>query len=199
MATRGTVTHSGGATAPLQPNGVYIGTITAVTSPLAAKVRISALGITVGPCRAIDGLSLEKGKQVLCMFLNGRLSEMAIVGTLSGVVPEEEQNFGGSYAAITTITTTTYVPTIADLPNLLNFVNSSQVIVTLPLYSSQPFEVGAVLDITQGGAGQVDVIGDTGVVVRCTALAETRSQYSIISAIKIAINEWIVIGDLAVI
>lgn len=85
MATRGTVTHSGGASAPLQPNGTYVGIVTAVTAPMSAKVRISSLGITVGPCRAVDGVVLEKGKQVLCIFLNGRLSEMAIIGNISGV------------------------------------------------------------------------------------------------------------------
>lgn len=193
MATRGTVTHSGGATAPLQPNGVYIGTITAVTAEFAAKVRIAALGITVGPCRAIDGLVLEKGKQVLCMFLNGRLSEMVIVGSFSS------SGTGSSYQSVVTITDTSYIPSVSDQPKLLNFVNASPVLVTLPLYSNQPFEIGSVVDITQGGTGQITIQGDTGVTVRTTALAKTRTQYSVVSIIKIDTNEWVLVGDLAVV
>lgn len=81
MSTRSTVTHFGGDSSPTQSNAIYVGTITAVASAYKAKVKIPALNITVGPCRAIDGVSLEKNRQVLCMFTNGRFSDAVIIGT----------------------------------------------------------------------------------------------------------------------
>lgn len=86
MVTRNAVAHSGGASFPLQPNGIYLGVIAVAYSDISATVTVQALGnITVGPCRAIDGLDLSTGKQVLCCYINGQMDEMVIIGTLSGV------------------------------------------------------------------------------------------------------------------
>lgn len=86
MTTRNPVAHSGGASNPLQPNGIYIGVVETRFSNISATVKVPALGnIVVGPCRAVDGLSLVKGRQVLCCYINGQMDEMVIIGTLSGV------------------------------------------------------------------------------------------------------------------
>lgn len=85
MVTRNAVAHSGGASFPLQPNGIYLGVIAVAYSNISATVKVPALGnITIGPCRAIDGLSLSSGRQVLCCYINGQMDEMVIIGTLSG-------------------------------------------------------------------------------------------------------------------
>lgn len=85
MTTRKPVTHFGGASNPTQPNGIYLGVIATKYSNISATVKVAALGnIVIGPCRAIDGLSLSKGMQVLCCYINGQLDEMVIIGTLSG-------------------------------------------------------------------------------------------------------------------
>ena len=84
MTTRNPITHQGGASNPSQPFGIYTGVVTTRYSDVSAMVKVSALGITIGPCRAIDGLSLSKGTQVLCCYINGVMDEMVILGTLSG-------------------------------------------------------------------------------------------------------------------
>lgn len=84
MTTRNVVTHAGGASSPSQPFGMYTGTVEIALSDILASVKVPALGITVGPCRAIDGLKLEKGTQVLCCYINGTMDEMVIVGTFRG-------------------------------------------------------------------------------------------------------------------
>lgn len=85
MTTRDPVTHSGGSSHPLQPNGMYIGRVETKFSNVRATVKIASLGnIVIGPCRAVDGLQLAKNRQVLCCFLDGRMDQMVIIGTLAG-------------------------------------------------------------------------------------------------------------------
>lgn len=86
MTTRNPVATFGGASNPTQPNSIYIGIVSVKYSDISATVTVPALGnIAIGPCRAIDGLSLTQNGQVLCCFLNGQFDEMVIIGTLSGV------------------------------------------------------------------------------------------------------------------
>jgi hypothetical protein len=85
MTTRNVVTHFGGASSPLQPNGIYLATIAAKTSNFSATVTVPALGVTIGPCRAVDGLTFSVGSQVLCTYIDGLLDDMVIIGTLKGV------------------------------------------------------------------------------------------------------------------
>lgn len=84
MTTRNVVTHSGGASHPLQPNGLYVGVISVLYSSASASVKVQALGdIVIGPCRALSGLSLSVGKQVLCSYVNGQTDEMIILGVIA--------------------------------------------------------------------------------------------------------------------
>lgn len=86
MTTRNPVTRFGGASNPSKPNGLYIGIIAVKFSNTSANITIPSLGnVIIGPCRAVDGLDLSVGGQVLCAYINGQLDEMMILGTLSGV------------------------------------------------------------------------------------------------------------------
>jgi hypothetical protein len=49
----------------------------------------------------------------------------------------------------------------------------------------------------QYGAGQVTISGDTGVTVRATPTNKLRATYSTASIIKIATDEWVLAGDVA--
>lgn len=78
------------------------------------------------------------------------------------------------------------------------FVNSaSDVTCTIPANSSEAFDVGAVIEVIQGGAGRVTFSGAGGVVIyTADSLVKTRKQYASGSLVKIATDTWILGGDL---
>ena len=91
----------------------------------------------------------------------------------------------------------TYTAVLADAGKLVKFTNSSTADFIIPTNASEAFSIGQRIDILQYGTGQVEVVGDTGVTVRATPTANLRAQYSSASIIKIATDEWILAGDLA--
>jgi len=92
---------------------------------------------------------------------------------------------------------TTYTAVLLDAGKLLKFTNSSTVDLVIPTNASDAFEIGQRIDLTQFGTGQVEVVGDTGVTIRATPTNKLRAQYSVASVIKIATDEWLLAGDLA--
>lgn len=109
-----------------------------------------------------------------------------------------------SLAAITlrAVTTTSDTFVLADLRNkLVTYNNASPIAVTIPLNSSVAFPIGTAINIAQTGAGQVTVSGASGVTVRSTGgtatTPKTRVQYSAMTCVKIATDEWLCIGDLS--
>ena len=95
------------------------------------------------------------------------------------------------------VKTETYTAVLADAGKLLRFTNSTTVDFVIPTNDAAAFAVGQRIDLAQYGTGQVEVLGDTGVTVRATPTAKLRAQYSVASIIKIATNEWLLAGDLA--
>jgi hypothetical protein len=91
----------------------------------------------------------------------------------------------------------TYTAVLSDAGKLVKFTNSSTADFIIPLNASAAFSVGQRIDILQYGSGQVEVVGDTGVTIRATPTANLRAQYSSASIIKIATDEWVLAGDLA--
>jgi hypothetical protein len=69
--------------------------------------------------------------------------------------------------------------------------------IIIPTNAAHAFSIGQRIDIMQYGAGQVTVAGDTGVTLRATPTSKLRATYSSASIIKIAENEWVLAGDLA--
>jgi hypothetical protein len=95
------------------------------------------------------------------------------------------------------VKTETYTAVLADAGKLLRFTNSTTADFVVPDNDAAAFAVGQRIDLAQYGTGQVEVVGDTGVTVRATPTAKLRAQYSVASIIKIATNEWLLAGDLA--
>jgi len=109
-----------------------------------------------------------------------------------------------SFASVTlrAVTTTTDTFVLADLRNkLVTYSNAAAIAVTIPLNSSVAFPIGTSINIAQTGAGQLTVSGDAGVTVRSTGATattpKTRAQYSAITCVKIATDEWLCLGDIA--
>lgn len=68
--------------------------------------------------------------------------------------------------------------------------------VYVPTNSQVPFVVGTQITVLQKNLGQTTILGNSGVTVRSTPANRLRAIYSSASLIKIATNEWILVGDL---
>ena len=91
---------------------------------------------------------------------------------------------------------TTYSTVVADNGKLITTSNSSAVTITI----TTGYAIGAQINVSQLGAGQVTVQGDTGVTIVSTGSSanapKTRLQYSSLTAICTATDTWLVVGDI---
>lgn len=71
-------------------------------------------------------------------------------------------------------------------------ISGSTVNITVPNNSAVAFPIGAVVNIIQGGAGQVNLLQASGVTIN--GGTSTRGQYRALSIIKVGLNEWDSIG-----
>ena len=93
-------------------------------------------------------------------------------------------------------TGTTYTLALTDKNKLVTLNNASAITVTVPTNAAVAYSTGSIVNLQQIGAGQVTVVGDTGVTVNGTG-TKTRVQWSAASLLKTATNTWTLIGDLA--
>jgi len=106
---------------------------------------------------------------------------------------------GGSigYVGVNNQTGTTYTIVLADSGKLVTLSNASPVTVTLPQDSSVAIPVGERVDFAGIGVGLVTFAAGSGATVNGTPSLVTRARYSAATAIKIAANTWLLVGDLA--
>jgi hypothetical protein len=121
----------------------------------------------------------------------------------SGTDYEVEWGAGGGgspvigYVGVNNQTGTTYTIVLADSGKLVTLDNASPVTVTLPQDSSVALPVGERIDFAGIGVGLVTFAAGTGATVNGTPSLVTRARYSAATAVKIAANTWLLVGDLA--
>jgi hypothetical protein len=103
---------------------------------------------------------------------------------------------GGGPLSVTlnTQTGTAYTTVLADANKLVT-LDSTGISVTIPVASSVAYPTGSQIHLYQSGTGQATVVGDTGVSVNSSNGLKTRTQYSVATVIKVAVNSWVLIGD----
>jgi hypothetical protein len=95
-----------------------------------------------------------------------------------------------------------YSITSTDLGGIVNFTGSSAETVTISTDSTLSLSTtyGQIIEIIQTGTGQVTFAAASGVTIYSTGYTSTapvlRTRYSSSSAIRIAANTWIVVGDI---
>jgi hypothetical protein len=98
-------------------------------------------------------------------------------------------------------TGTTYTTVLADNGKLVTQTNASPITTTIPPNSSVAYPVGAQINVTQFGAGQVTFAQGVGVTIVSTGATASapklRAQYSTATAIQTATDNWLVVGDIA--
>jgi hypothetical protein len=90
-------------------------------------------------------------------------------------------------------TGTTYTTVLGDASNVVTLNNASPITVTLP---AGVYSVGQSLNFVQLGVGQVTFQGDGTSTVKYTPGLKTRAQNSTVSALVIATNTFLLVGDL---
>jgi hypothetical protein len=98
-------------------------------------------------------------------------------------------------------TGTTYTTVLADNGKLITQSNASAITTTIPPNSSAAYPVGAQINVTQFGAGQVTFAQGAGVTIVSTGASASapklRAQYSTATAIQTATDTWLVVGDIS--
>jgi hypothetical protein len=97
-------------------------------------------------------------------------------------------------------TGTTYTTVLADNGKLITQSNASAITTTIAAFGSVAYPVGSQINFVQLGAGQVTIQGAGGVTIVSTgATASTpklNTQYSTATAICLATDSWLVVGDI---
>lgn len=94
-------------------------------------------------------------------------------------------------------TGTTFTPALSDAGKLVTLNNAAAIALTIPPNSSVAFGVGDSVDFAQIGAGQVTVSPGSGVTLIATPGLKFRAQGSAATAVKIATDTWLLVGDLS--
>jgi hypothetical protein len=90
---------------------------------------------------------------------------------------------------------TTYTTVLSDAGKLVELNNASAITLTVPPSSSVAYNTGTQIQILQTGAGQVTVVGGSGVTVNATPGLKLRAQWSTATLIYRGSNNWVLLGD----
>lgn len=106
-----------------------------------------------------------------------------------------EQTQAAARPGINNQTGTAYTVVASDELKLIRCTNAAAITVTVPPESTTSLPIGFITHIYQAGAGQVTISPGSGVTIRHPTTLKTRVQYASLSLIKIATNEFQVVGD----
>jgi hypothetical protein len=94
-------------------------------------------------------------------------------------------------------TGTTYTLALSDAGKLVTLSNASAITLTIPAETTVVFPTGSRVDIAQLGAGQVTVVGASGVDVDAKdGDDKLLGQFSAATLIYLGSDDWLMIGDL---
>jgi hypothetical protein len=191
------VSHSAGATVKHVLTGDDLTWFEANSSPVASwGIRGSSSGTTTLVANAIASGTLTLPATTDTVVVTNATQTLTSKTLTSPTVNTPTINDARQNITLNAQTSTTYTLVLTDNGRLVTLNNASPITVTVPPNSSVAFATGAIVNIQQIGAGQVTVVGDTGVTVNGSG-TKTRVQWSAGSIIKTGTDTWTLIGDLA--
>ena len=99
---------------------------------------------------------------------------------------------------VATAITNTYTLVLSDAHKVIPLNKATAFTVTVPPNSSVAFNIGDQVNLLQTGAGQITVAGGAGVTLRSQGpKLKLNGQYAAATLVKIAANEWVLIGNTA--
>jgi hypothetical protein len=165
-----------------------------------ANAHVSATGST----GSITVHGLAAGSNVVGTTDTQTLTNKTISGgTITGATINYNSNTITNLPApnfdltLNDVTGTAYTLALADKNKLITLDNAATGTVTIPLNSSVAFPTGSQVHMVMKGTGPFSVTGASGVTVNATPGLNFRAQWSAATAIKIATDSWILLGDLS--
>jgi len=115
------------------------------------------------------------------------------------IVPGSVRTLVDSLAGVSSAAqTSSYTAVLTDAGTVVEMNAAGALNFTVPPNSSVAYDIGAVIEVCQIGAGQVTLVAGAGVTLRTpTGTLTTRAQYSTVSIRKRGTDEWVVAGDLS--
>lgn len=101
----------------------------------------------------------------------------------------------GRLAGITNSTGTTFTPALSDEGKLVTLTNAGTITVTLPTDASVAIPIGGQVHFAQRGSGGLTFAAASGATIN-PSTATTAATNSVVTAIKIAANVWLLTGAL---
>lgn len=119
-------------------------------------------------------------------------------GVTSAVQTQIDTKEPSQYSFVSVTGTSRTISSSTDKYKMLNFTNGSAITVTIPTDAADAsWAIGDYVDISQLGGGQIS-FSFSGVSLRSAGNQyKTRVQYSSVTLVKIASNEWLLTGDSA--
>lgn len=93
-------------------------------------------------------------------------------------------------------TGTTYTFVLDDASRMVRAGNAGAQTYTIPTNASVAFPIGTELVVIRYGAGPLTIANPGSPTIQTPSSRTARAQYSVITALKIATDEWILGGDL---
>jgi len=158
---------------------------------------------------AIGSAELEDGAVTSSKIAANISLNLPILGTASATTINVSGNV--VYHLVTTATGTNYTLINTDDGKIVEISSASAVNLTIPTdaamgtnatFGGNGIPIGGQITIIQTGAGQISVVGASGVTLQCTPqtvanIGKLRTTWSAATLIKRAVNTWVLIGDLA--
>lgn len=181
--------------------GDFIAAASAYNSDTAPSDRPVGYGPSITSGGATSG-TLQFGDQVIEVSIDGLDQIEQFVASTAAAAASAEDSAALALAAVgappKVIATSGYTLALADQAQYLRTSSADIVTVAVPVASSVALPVGAVVEIEQGGPGQVIVQPLAGVTVNSLAgNRATAGRFGRVRLKKIATDTWNVAGDLA--
>ena len=177
-----------------------------------SKINYDAIvdDVTTGgsavPLSAEQGKDLKNTADALDTTVsNLSADDISVTSTETGVVTVQDAiddlsdkiDSGGVDQLLKNEIGTSYTFIITDVRKHVTFNNGAAITVTVPPNVDVAFGLGARIDISQLGAGQVTLAQGAGVTIQNASSLALSGQYSGGSIIQITADEWLLVGDLA--
>jgi hypothetical protein len=160
-------------------NNILAATITALT---AAKMTIGGVdGDVIVDDAAGESVSITK-------WTSRRLSIADLEAAIGGG--------GGSSELVVSTQTADYTPDLDDAGAYVRMTSIGEIDFNVPTNASVAFAIGTVIQLRQGGVGQLVVVPAGGVTVNTAETLKARKLGSTLALVKVATNEWDLTGDL---